>query len=592
MLLPTGGHPAQHMNIVSALSSIASMMTGSATEGFKSLVRPRSMVAAAIFLALNVVLVLPLLARANVKVVHQLSALSTAWQTLLATLALFILAYLITSLSAFFLTLVSGRFLEKSWPLGALFLGYQRRRFAALHQTIRDAQTEADPKVRDLRVGKAAYKLASDFPDEQEELAPTGLGNVLLSTATYTRKQFGAHLDTVLPLLSVTLKTSNAELESRLNERQESLSFLSGLVVLLLVVAAELVVAHKLAGATFPSWQVLGLVLAVVPVYLAAVQTARALGRELRNAFILYLDEVGKPLGLRELPRDAVQERRERWEQLSNWIVFGAVDLNVTDEAGKRKYARPSPKPGWYRKEAAPSSPLEVSAPPEVKVSPASEEGLMAVSSSPTRWLIGPGLAYRFVIDHDGTVPVDVKGCYLLVKDSRVAEVPRQAHGILTADWRASPSAPLEGKRSVGNALWWQLGELPTRASMVLEYRVNRPELVVEVAPAEARVLSLESLDNHSGTLRLMVQQAPGATPPPLTVTLSSPTRLLEPGGISYSVTGGASGDIQAQKMKGALRYTLPALPAGAQVEFILPYPQDSSPEPSSEPLRGDHHAV
>jgi hypothetical protein len=579
------------MNFVSALSSIASMMTGGATEGFKSLVRPRSLVAAAIFLALNVVLVLPLLARGDVKVVLQLSALPTAWQTALATLALFILAYLITSLSAFFLSLVSGRFLEKSWPLGTLCLAYQRRRFSLLHQTIREAQALKDEAVRDLVVGKAAYQLAFDFPDEAHKLAPTGLGNVLLSTATYTRKQFGAHLDTVLPLLLVTLKTSNAELEGRLRERQESLSFLSGLVVLLLVVAAELVVAHRLARAAFPSWQVLGLVLAAVPVYMAAVQTARALGQELRNALVLYLDDVGQQLGLRELPREAEQERRDRWEQINNWIVFGALELDVKDAEGRSTYARLSPRAGWYRQETV-SSPLEVSAPPGVRCSTASEQGLLAVSSSPTQWMVGPGLSYRFVVDHDSTVPVDVKGCYLLVKDARVAEAPRRVQGTLTADWRTPPSATLEGKRSVGNTLWWQLGELPTRASMVLEYRVNRPELVVEVAPADTRVLSLEPPDKHSGTLRLTLQHTSVATPPPLTVTLSSPTRALEPGGIAYSVMGGARGDIQAQKMKGALRYTLPALPAGAQVEFILPYPQDSVPELSSDPLRGDHHAV
>jgi len=583
--------PAPRMNIVSALSSIASIMTGGATEGFKSLIRPRSLVAAAIFLALNVVLVLPLLARGDVKVVLQISALPTVWQTALATLALLILAYLITSLSAFFLTNVSGRFLRKSWPLGALCLAYQRRRFNKLHQIIREAQSQPDSKRRDLLVGRAAYKLASDFPDDVTELAPTGLGNVLLSTATYTRKQFGAHLDTVLPLLSVTLKTSNAELESRLNERQESLTFLSSLVVLLLVVAAELVVAHKLPGNPFPFRQVVGLILAVVPVYMAAVQTARALGQELRNAFVLYLDDVGKQLGLSELPRDAATERRERWDQISSWIVFGAVELDVKEQDGTKKYARPVPKSGWYRKHAV-SAPLEVSAPPGVKVSTASEQALLAVSASPTRWRVGPGLSYRLVVDHDGTVPVDIKGCYLLVNDTRVPEVPRLVQGTLTADWRTAPSAVLDGKRSVGNALWWQLGALPTGASMVLEYRMNQPELLVEVAPADARVLSLEPADNHSGSLRLMVQHAPGETPPPLTITLSSQTRPLDRGSIAYSVAGGGSGTIQAQKAKDAWRYTPPAIPAGAQVEFILPYPQDSASELSSAPLAGDPNAV
>jgi hypothetical protein len=570
------------MNIVSALSSIATMMTGGVTDDFKSVIRPRSMVAAAIFLALNVVLVLPPLARNDVKVVLQLAALSTGWQAALATLALFILAYLITSLSAFLLTLVSGRFLEDSVLLGRLFLWYQQYRFDKLHQAIRDAQSKTDPKARDLAVGKAALQLAFDFPDDREELVTTGLGNVLLSTATYTRKQFGAHLDTVLPLLSLTLKSNNADLEARLRERQESLSFLSGLVVLLLLVAVELVLTNALPPHSFPLWQVVGVVLAVVPVYLAAVQTARALGRELRNAFALYLDDLGKQLGLRELPRDAIKERRKRWDQLSHWIVFGALDVDVKDEQGLQKYARPAAKAGWYREAVVPAV-MEVSAPPGVKVSMASEpeKERVAIASSPTRWLVGPGLRYRVVVDHEGSLPVGVSGCYLLVMDARVSEVPQRLEGVLMGTWRTPAGEVLEGKRSVGNTLWWQLGDLPARGSLLLHYRLPRPQLAVEVAPAGARILSLAPVDDGSDNLRLTVEHAPGTAPADLTLTLSAPGGSLELEQLTYSVAGGVTGVSAAQQEDGASRYTLPGIAAQARVEIIIPYPGDSLLEES-----------
>jgi hypothetical protein len=570
------------MNIVSALSSITTLMTGGVTEDFKSAVRPRSMVAATIFLALNVVLVLPPLAQSNVKVVLQLAALPTGWQAALATLLLFILAYLITSLSAFFLSLVSGRFLDNSFLLGRLFLRYQQYRFDRLQEQIREAQAEPDKKVRDLIVGKAAYRLAFDFPDDREELVTTGLGNVLLSTASYTRKQLGAHLDTVLPLLALTLKSSNADLEARLRERQESLSFLSGLVVLLLLVAVEVVLTSLLPTPRFPFLSLGALLLAVAPVYLAANQTARAWGSELRNAFLLYLDDVDKQLGLRALPREAFQERRKRWEQLSQWLVFGGLDVDVKDEQGHPRFARPTPKAGWYREKAAPPG-LVVSAPPGVRVSAASEPepGVLAIASSPTRWLVGPALQYRLVADHEGALPVGVSGCYLLVTDPRVPEVPLSLEGSLTGAWHSPAGAPLRGSRSTGNALWWQLGDLPVRGSLVLHYRVPRTELSVEVAPVQARIRTLAPVEDGSGNLRLIVDTAAGAGPEDVLLTLGSPKGRVEPASITYSVSGGAPKVSQAQQVDGTSRYTLPGVAPRAELELIIPRPQISPPEGS-----------
>ncbi|HZI11537.1 MAG TPA: hypothetical protein VE153_14240 [Myxococcus sp.] len=563
------------MTIVSALSSIATLVAGGVTEDFKSVIRPRSLVAAAIFLALNVVLVLPPLAQNNVKKVLQFAALPIGWQAALLTLKLFILAYLINSLSAFFLTLVSGRFLENSVVFGRLALRYQQYRFDALHQVIRDAQAEPDAKVRDQKVGKAAYRLAFDFPGDREALATTGLGNVLLSTATYTRKQFGAHLDTVLPLLALTLKASNADLEARLRERQESLSFLSGLVVLLLLTAVEVALAAALSTRRFPLLELLALVLPVVPVYLAAIQTARAWGRELRNAFVLYLDEVGKQLGLRELPREALHERRKRWEQLSQWIVFGGLDVDVKDAQGQPKYARPSAKAEWYREMAEPSG-LVVSAPPGVRVTATSEPGPepLVMASSPTRWLVGPVLRYRFVLDHEGAPPVGVSGCYLLVLDSQVPEVPSSVEGVVAGAWRATTGEPLQGTRSTGNTLWWQLGDLPVRGSLLLHYRLPRTELSVEVVAAEARILFLAPVEDGSGNLRLMLETAMGAAPADVTLTLDSPKRRLAPASLTYSVAGGAPRVSPAQQVGGTSRYTLLGIAPQSPIELIIPRPQ------------------
>src|SRR5262245_31405382 len=102
------------MNVISALSSISTLLGGGATSDFKKLVQPRGLVAASIFLALNVTLVLPSLASGNVRAAMLYAALSTGWQLTIGTLALFALGYLINSLGPFFLSVVSGSTLLRS----------------------------------------------------------------------------------------------------------------------------------------------------------------------------------------------------------------------------------------------------------------------------------------------------------------------------------------------------------------------------------------------------------------------------------------------------------------------------------------------
>jgi hypothetical protein len=219
---------------------------------------------------------------------------------------------------------------------------------------------------------------------------------------------------------------------------------------------------------------------------------------------------------------------------------------------------------------------LVVSAPPGVRVTATSEPGPepLVMASSPTRWLVGPVLRYRFVLDHEGAPPVGVSGCYLLVLDSQVPEVPSSVEGVVAGAWRATTGEPLQGTRSTGNTLWWQLGDLPVRGSLLLHYRLPRTELSVEVEAAEARILFLAPVEDGSGNLRLMLETAMGAAPADVTLTLDSPKRRLAPASLTYSVAGGAPRVSPAQQVGGTSRYTLLGIAPQSPIELIIPRPQ------------------
>jgi hypothetical protein len=68
----------------------------------------------------------------------------------------------------------------------------------------------------------AADKLAYEFPDEERDLAPTRLGNILLSPASYTYRQYGARLDTIWPILA---RKIDADFRKQIDGEMEAIIF-------------------------------------------------------------------------------------------------------------------------------------------------------------------------------------------------------------------------------------------------------------------------------------------------------------------------------------------------------------------------------
>jgi hypothetical protein len=501
------------------LSSLTELLTGTVTDEFKKVIQPASLVAAAIFMALNLVLIFPPLVPHRVAPVVALEALPSAWQIVLGTLTLAAMGYVINSLGGFFLGLLSGDAFRDSL-VGETLRTRQRSVFTRLETKAKDTSPDDNERSR------AAHRLANEFPREKEALAPTRLGNILLSAASYTWHQYRAHLDTLWPVMDLALEGEDKELRKRLSESQDALKFLASLTVLLVVVAVELVIVGVFLQQ--PLHAVLGAPLTLLVAYLvyrAAVQKSRTWGRDMKAAFDLHLDAVAKKLGLRELPKQKLGDRRTRWERVSRWLAYGAT------------FDEDPQKESWYEPVAPQPPKFEVEYPPTIDVVKecVPRPGRMTTlypTRRPRQCLFGEVADYVFSVTNtrSGWQARRAAGAYLLVTDSRLS-VEQAVRGKLFV---ANPSASKQ-KASTQNisaewhsgkppALLWRLGDVPPWTTLVLQYTVRySDEVIVEVAPKDFSIVGLKAVltFKESEIIEVVVQNH--GNPSPVTITATLP---------------------------------------------------------------------
>ena len=216
-----------------AISSLVSILGNSVTS-WKDLGKPTALVAAAYFALLQLVLIFPPLRAIGFLPVVAFERLPTLWQVLLGTFILFTLGFILNVLGESFLNLVNGRALSDHLPeLGAWFRRRQIKNFNQLTETI-IAQGNDDTN---WAAEDAADKLAYEFPDEERDIAPTRLGNILLSPASYTYRQHGARLATIWPILA---RKANEELRKQITDEMAAITFLPTIPILRLLVFLEL----------------------------------------------------------------------------------------------------------------------------------------------------------------------------------------------------------------------------------------------------------------------------------------------------------------------------------------------------------------
>lgn len=447
--------------ILSSLTTLFSKVT----DEFKSLFQPWSLVAAGIYLFLNLVLIYPVTRRARAVAVYE--DLDTLIQVITATFILFGLGYLINSLGGFFVATANGRLMRGSF-LGRIMLRQQWRRYCMLVgrlDSVNHTQTV---------INRAAYQLAYEFPDAAN-LSLTRLGNVQASVADYSVNQYGAHLDTVWPIVEAALARDDSEMIKKVADEQTSMTFLATVAVLLGFTAVTAVPLR--VWLNDPVWPgnlfiFVTLILVAYVVYRAAALRAAAWGRLVRLALDLHLGKAETALGLRPLEGDArFRERRERWKDVSEWLAYGGLEI----EGIVTNY---DPSVNWYEKPDAESATAITSTTQMRADIHAAERPAPPPSLTGNAVLLpGPVIEHVILITHLAAAgepdPLQFHkpiGGFVRVTDSRVPVVRAAITGVLHRPngKQETLTAILSPNRDGPDALLWPVARLDYRDSAAL----------------------------------------------------------------------------------------------------------------------------
>lgn len=466
-----------------AISSLVSLLTTS-ISGIKDLFKPITGVAAVYFILLQLVIVFPPLRDSSFAPILAFAALPTVWQLALGALILLLLSFLLNVGTTTFLNLVNGRTLHELAP----WLDYQltlrqKKHFEELWQKLVDTIDAADNS--DWEAEDAADRLAYDYPDEARDLVSMKLGNILLSPASYTYRQYGARLDTIWPILA---KKVDKDFVANIDSEMESITFLATMSVLSLFVAVEAipVTIYFANSYKYLLWFPVLLVLAFV-FYYATFPKARAWGMGIRAAFDQSLALAAKELGLREL--DDPLARQQQWREVSAWLSIGALRNRPPEDLGLDIPARalvantdPAPAdfhmkaqdPLWYKKAGDAASPVTVKKPENISVSvhQAVVDDPDAGSVTNQLWRKGRQIHYVLAATNSGKKPV--AGAYLQVTDERLPALPTTVNGNLgAATGDAQEGICLPASAGQPDSLLWFLPPIPAAGTVVLRYELN-----------------------------------------------------------------------------------------------------------------------
>ncbi|HEX8597396.1 MAG TPA: hypothetical protein VF952_02660 [Chloroflexia bacterium] len=375
------------------LGSVSAFLKDTFNEDIKKLVQPLGITTAAIFIFLNLFLILPPLEERNNPVVRGFLSLEDGWQVVTVVLITLVLSYLLLNFSTWILRLLTGELWAESIWFGHrlkenqrkskinLALDYETGRARTKAQEIslgesedyvkrqrlrarrewpglitgdpeddgralairRASLRESEKKYDEESTQKAEFSLKlwakiTSFPEEDGFLAPTALGNVMNATASYIWRHYRIDFTALWPHMETVMSdsTDHKALKSRIDNEKSALDFLVGLTFTILLFGAEYLLFNAFLLKELSGLVVLGglLVLAFIT-YRVAVGKARSWGDAVQMSFDLCRDELRKKLGIREFRSWA--DEQDVWTRVSGWMLWGGVgiDEDVPEDAFK-----------------------------------------------------------------------------------------------------------------------------------------------------------------------------------------------------------------------------------------------------------------
>jgi hypothetical protein len=305
-------------------AAISDYLKSELGNGISNLVQPDKLIAATLFLFLNVIDII--LNSASFRETFQplyaaFISLDPLAVGIIFIVIVLVLSFLLLSFNTAITKLFTGEIWQNTW-VGNFFTDLQK--------TKRD-NLIAQSKGAEQKNVRANLQLITSFPREQGYIYPTELGNVQSATASYIRQHYGIEMAALVTHMESVIDTADATLSSRIGNEKSLLDFLVNMTFLLLVFAIELIVQ---LGAFLPQWYViLPIILLIfilsVITYKGAIVKARSWGDAVQMAFDLHCDDLRQKLGIRACT--SKEDERQVWKQVSSLLLWGIPAEDVFD---------------------------------------------------------------------------------------------------------------------------------------------------------------------------------------------------------------------------------------------------------------------
>lgn len=310
-----------------------------------------AMLPVVVFLLLAWILVVPLIPQ-SVAWRAWLGGLDTEWQVAALSLVVLLLTALLYNLNGLIIRLYEGYPWKDSgigrWRAAVHKAEFVRAqdRWKALRTLLSRKGASTMPEYDEVLTywNDLGRELNIRFPNEEDAVLPTRLGNILRSFEDYPGRQYGMEAITLWPRLASRIDERNA---AQIDDAKSSLDFmlnsslLCGMLAFLFgVVRLRYPVGLVEPSAWVPALLVLGALLGgSILLYVLSLPRAMSWGGVVKSAFDLYRQDLLKSLGPWEAPASR-QEEKELWDAVSNAIIYS--DL-VTDPPPDYKPAAAPP---------------------------------------------------------------------------------------------------------------------------------------------------------------------------------------------------------------------------------------------------------
>lgn len=447
------------------MSDLLSTISGQFTKAFIF----GAGIPAVIFVLVNVLLIMPALPP-DFWLVQRLEPLDIEWRAVTAVFAAVVLGGLLSSLNIPLIRTYEGYTFNDSW-LGARMRRSQQnelrtleKKIEGLRQEQRAIMTERDSTTSPEDRSKAEERLAqvvsrltrlwSDrrvrFPDNEEFVVPTRLGNVIAAFECYPRIQYRIDSVALWPHLVAVIEARYAAV---IDDAKTSLDFFINSSFLCAVLAAECacvaIFSARLASvqSSIPRWLVGAGLLGLLSwlCYECSIDSALGWGVHVKAAFDLYRQDLLKKLGYQQ-PATPAQEV-DLWRGISQGVIYNAPEC---------------PPPPCL---AEPAAKVRVDAEPqEIQSELRITKGVDVASSTEEKALGRPALRYVVRVENAASQ---------LAENATLVDAPPCGFEYVVGSSRVDRNGQCATLEPVGtNPYRWHLGKVEAGESIVVTYMV------------------------------------------------------------------------------------------------------------------------